>query len=401
MTTTYEIITVGGGLGGAALAKAMAERGYKVLVIERETAFKDRVRGEQMATWGVAEARELGIYNPLLGSCAHQMPMWNMFLGPAQIQERDLIATTPQRLPNFTYFHPEMQETLLAAAAAAGADVRRGARVTAVESGESPTVTVDIDGASEKISARLVVAAGGRGSPVRGWCGFTTNNDPQRLQLAGLLFDDMDVDEDAAQVHMNPISLRWGLVFPQGKGRVRTYVTSRTDSGLCLNGEKDVPQYVEELVAAGMDRATVEKARPVGPLATFQGADSWVPHPYRDGVALIGDAAATSDPCFGQGLSLTVRDVRVLRDKLLADDNWDRAGHAYAEEHDRHYGAVRTVEDWFTEIFYGNTPQAAVRRGKVLPLYARERDRLPDVFQHGPDHAVLDETARRRVFGEE
>ena len=32
----YDIITVGGGLGGAALAKAMAEHGARVLVLERE-----------------------------------------------------------------------------------------------------------------------------------------------------------------------------------------------------------------------------------------------------------------------------------------------------------------------------------------------------------------------------
>ena len=52
----YDIITVGGGLGGASLAKAMAEHGAKVLVLERETQFKDRVRGEGMMPWGVADA---------------------------------------------------------------------------------------------------------------------------------------------------------------------------------------------------------------------------------------------------------------------------------------------------------------------------------------------------------
>src|SRR5438093_682427 len=40
---SYDIITVGGGLAGSALAKAMAERGARVLVVERETHFKDRV----------------------------------------------------------------------------------------------------------------------------------------------------------------------------------------------------------------------------------------------------------------------------------------------------------------------------------------------------------------------
>jgi menaquinone-9 beta-reductase len=35
-------------------------------------------------------------------------------------------------------------------------------------------------------------------------------------------------------------------------------------------------------------------------------------------MALIGDAAAASDPSWGEGLSLTLRDVRLLRDSLIA-----------------------------------------------------------------------------------
>ena len=50
----YDLITVGGGLGGAALAKVLAEKGLRVLVIEREREFKDRIRGEIMWPWGVA-----------------------------------------------------------------------------------------------------------------------------------------------------------------------------------------------------------------------------------------------------------------------------------------------------------------------------------------------------------
>lgn len=73
MNATYDIITVGGGLGGSALAKVMAERGARVLVLERETQFKDRVRGEQMSSWGVGEARELGIYDLLRDSCGPEV----------------------------------------------------------------------------------------------------------------------------------------------------------------------------------------------------------------------------------------------------------------------------------------------------------------------------------------
>ena len=84
MKTTYDLITVGGGLGAAALAGAMAEHGAKVLVLERETQFKDRVRGEGLAPWGVKEARRLGIYQTLLESCGFEVPFVAARFGPLQ-----------------------------------------------------------------------------------------------------------------------------------------------------------------------------------------------------------------------------------------------------------------------------------------------------------------------------
>jgi hypothetical protein len=51
-----------------------------------------------------------------------------MGLGP-----RNLVETTPQKEPFLTYCHPEMQEALLAEAERAGAEVRRGVMVEAVE----------------------------------------------------------------------------------------------------------------------------------------------------------------------------------------------------------------------------------------------------------------------------
>jgi len=52
-----------------------------VLVLEREKQFKDRVRGEQMSPWGVAEARELGIYELLRDACGHEVRWWQTYLG--------------------------------------------------------------------------------------------------------------------------------------------------------------------------------------------------------------------------------------------------------------------------------------------------------------------------------
>jgi hypothetical protein len=99
-------------------------------------------------------------------------------------------------------------------------------------------------------------------------------------------------------------------------------------------------------------------------------------------------------------LSLTVRDVRVLRDALLSYEDWDVAGHAYAAERDRYYGAIHTVTRWSTQVFYEPGLVADARRAKVLPLFAQDATRVPDHVFSGPELPV-NEIVRRRFFGEE
>lgn len=121
----YDIITVGGGLAGATLAKAMAENGARVLVVERERQFKDRVRGEGTFPWGVAELQKLGVYELLLSTCARSIRWEDMYIGGVHTEHRDLIATSLQRLPMLNWVHQEMEEVLIQAAQDAGAEVRR------------------------------------------------------------------------------------------------------------------------------------------------------------------------------------------------------------------------------------------------------------------------------------
>jgi 2-polyprenyl-6-methoxyphenol hydroxylase-like FAD-dependent oxidoreductase len=67
----YDAIIAGGGLGGSTLAFELARAGHKVLVLERETRFKDRVRGESMLPWGVDIARRLGLVDVLVKAGGH------------------------------------------------------------------------------------------------------------------------------------------------------------------------------------------------------------------------------------------------------------------------------------------------------------------------------------------
>ena len=65
MSERYDLIVVGGGIAGSSLAGRVASTGARVLVLERETQFRDRVRGEWVAPWGVLELERLGILDVL------------------------------------------------------------------------------------------------------------------------------------------------------------------------------------------------------------------------------------------------------------------------------------------------------------------------------------------------
>jgi 2-polyprenyl-6-methoxyphenol hydroxylase-like FAD-dependent oxidoreductase len=396
----YDVIAVGGGLGGAALAKVLAEKGLRVLVLERERQFKDRIRGESMVPWGVAEAQKLGLYDLLLNTCAHQQPF---FLFAGMGPPRDLRITTPQQLPALTFFHPAMQEVVLEAARNAGAEVWRGAAVRDVRKirGRQPaTVSVEVNGAERELSARLVVCADGRSSMGRSWGGFEPRRGKQRLLGAGVMFENMAVPEDSGYIKLNPGVQRVAVLFPQGGGRVRAYIAYGPHEIERLQGMGDADRFIEELVRSGAPPEFVTGVRPVGPLATFDMTETWVDNPYSDGLALIGDAAGSSDPTWGQGLSLTARDARVLAEKLLANDDWDAAGRAYAREHDIYFQASIATSGWQSDLFFDLGPDADARRARALPKLMSEPARFPDHVLSGPE-LPSGEHARRRFFGED
>jgi 2-polyprenyl-6-methoxyphenol hydroxylase-like FAD-dependent oxidoreductase len=137
----------------------------------------------------------------------------------------------------------------------------------------------------------------------------------------------------------------------------------------------------------------------IGPLASFSCDEDWVEHPYQDGVALIGDAAATSDPVYGQGLSLTLRDVRTLSEKLLSNNHWDTACNQYAAEHHRYFSVIHTSSGWLRRVFQEQGPEADQRRATALPLIAADPTRVPDHIISGPE-LPIDDNVRSRFFGQ-
>jgi len=399
MPEHYDLAIVGGGLGGAALARSMASRGARVLVIEREQQFKDRVRGEFVTSWGVAEAKLLGIYELLMAEVAHEIPWVDFYSGPQLVNHRDLRATTPMHEPCLSFYHPAMQEVVLAAAIEAGAEVRRGISVTGVRVGTPATIAISDHGQTAEIRARMVVGADGRSSTVRAAAGFKVLRDPDCNVMTGVLLDNIHVAEDTAHLVINSPLGQQAVIFPQGGGRARTYFCYHC-SHPRLQGTDSFTRYLEGCTRVGMNPSFYERAVPAGPIAAFDGAEIWVNHPYHDGIALIGDAAAASDPSWGQGLGMTMRDARLLRDQLLSTEDWDAAGHAYASAHDRSSRATQMANTWYTQLYLETGPEADARRARALPLLAQDPTRDPDTLFAGPD-VPLSEAVRKRFFAEE
>jgi len=282
----------------------------------------------------------------------------------------------------------------------AGVELRRPAEVTGVIPGERPTVILRSDGFEQRVTARLVVAADGRNSRVRAEAGFPVRRDADCLTIAGILYRDLALPDDAIQFVLNPEVQRLSVIFPVGNRRFRAYVIFRHGTRAPLTGVKDQQRFVDLSIATGASAHWFGGALAIGPLASFGGADRWIDHPYRDGIVLIGDAAATSDPSFGCGLSLSLRDARVLRDCLAVDSDWAVAAAAYAEQHDGYYCRLHRIHGWFRDLWFGVGEEAEALRGRALPRIAEDPTRIPDFIALGPE-APSDDAARQRLFGED
>lgn len=321
---------------------------------------------------------ELGVYDTLMAAGANHLQYWTEYHGPEVMDRMDLVATSVPKMPMLAIYHPDLQEALINAASDAGAEVRRGARVSNINLEGTPTVKANLDGQSTEFQARLVVSADGRSSMGRAAGGFSVQVDPDLNMVAGVLLDGLELQADSVHHWMIPSTGHKSFVFCQrGGGKGRAYVSYPTSVEYRFSGDSGFSQFLDGARVAGVPDEIYGSAGVSGPLATFNGATNWVEHPYRNGLALIGDAAATTDPSWGQGLGLAIHDAKLLSENLMANEDWEKAGNAYAVQHDRDTGIVHTFENWMSEVLCKTGPEADARRERILPMWHQDHSRNP------------------------
>ena len=202
----YDAVIVGARCAGSSLAIALAERGWDVLVVDRDTFPSETVSTHFCFPNTVARFEQLGVLDTL--RAAHEVPLleWRISgLGHDTAGKFTPIdgfdrAMGPRR--------SALDKAIVDTALAAGAEGRFGERVVElIGSGtdEDPVAGVVLE-SGERIGARWVFGADGRGSTVAGRLGVEKER-PQQGEISFLFaywagipdngYGTLDIREDA------------------------------------------------------------------------------------------------------------------------------------------------------------------------------------------------------------
>jgi geranylgeranyl reductase family protein len=300
----YDFVVVGAGPAGSRFARSAAEGGHQVLVLEsgeigRPLACSGHV---SLDIWDFVPdgARSDLLQNEIYGARFH--------LGGADSKaypfyKDEVVSNAIDRVG--------LDETLAAAARKAGADVRDGHTVTAVdEKSDRVDVTASGPDGVETFEAKIVAGADGPRSKVRSEVGLP---DPDELLHGVLGFDVEPDDEDFVDVHLTvPRFFAWRI--PRGDAGV--------EYGLAVAPGDDAPGRFDALLEEY--GVTLDKrcsgGIPIGPPDRTVGKRS----------VLIGDAAGQTKPFTGGGILYGMRAADVAAREIDPDSpdtlpNYERA----------------------------------------------------------------------------
>ena len=388
-----EVVIVGAGIGGGALATVLSRGGIAVTILEKSLAHVDHVRGEWLAPWGVAETERLGLYETLIAAGGHHLGRHipygdDLDAKAAESQLLDLtIFENAGFKPPLCMRHPDMCDLLNREAIKAGAELIRGITGLQVSAGNLPEVRFRHDGVEHKLNPRIVIGADGRNSVLRAQAGIDQHRDPTHHLMAGMLVDGTTGWPADLQIFGTEDRVNF-LAFPQSSERVRLYICYPVEDRRRFAGADGQAHFLDAFRLKSVPGIEyLASGRPSGPCNSYANEDTWIDEPYVPGVVLIGDAAGHNDPIIGQGLSITYRDVRIVRDLMLENRSWTpEIFRPYADERRERMRRLRLTASVFSILGAEFGDHARERRLRVRD--ERMRNNFPDlgpVAFVGPD----------------
>ncbi|VUS74810.1 3-demethoxyubiquinol 3-hydroxylase [Klebsiella spallanzanii] len=309
-----DVVIVGGGMVGGALALGLAQQGFTVTVIEKnappafDASSPPDVRISAISASSVGLLKSLGVWDAVRAMRAHayrQLETWEWESAHVVFNAAEL------KLPELGYMveNNVLQLALWQALEAHELiSLRVGTSLQEMRRGETYTLITLTDGSQH--DTRLVIGADGANSQVR--------------QLAGIGVQAWQYQQSCMLISVNcaddPGDSTWQQFTPTGP---RAFLPL-FDHWASLVWY-DTPARIRQLQGMSMVQLRQEIARhfpsrlgEVTPLSAgaFPLIRRHALQYVKPGLALVGDAAHTIHPLAGQGVNLGYRDVDALLDIL-------------------------------------------------------------------------------------
>ena len=306
-----EVVVIGGGPGGSAIATFLAQSGHDVLLCERDHFPRFHV-GESLLPYSVPIFKRLGVWQALLDHGFQRKFGGDLVFEPGG--QRVSIDFTQGIEPRFDMAlqvrRAEFDEILLRHAESQGVEVREGTPVRKVLVEGQRVVGVEIETGAEtrQIAAKVVVDASGRDT-LTGLQFGTRVRDPTLKQVA--LFAPyrharMGIGQEGGNLLIVGGPTGWFWMIPLDKDHTSVGLVCPSSTLKNRQG-RDLDEYFDELVSTSPEVSSrlegAERLQSVHPTADFS---------YQltrfggDGYIVIGDAAAFLDPVFSAGIHLAL-----------------------------------------------------------------------------------------------
>ncbi|HEY3256143.1 MAG TPA: NAD(P)/FAD-dependent oxidoreductase [Polyangiaceae bacterium] len=308
--SVFDVIVIGGGPAGSAAATRLAQRGHRILLLEKEQFPRFHI-GESMLPCSMPLLEQLGVMPRFLA--ADFLPKYAAEFVTADGSLKRRYAFRDGLVPGassaYEVDRSEFDKILLDNAAEQGVDVRQGAQVVRFDLDAKPGVSVVArlaDGNEVTFHAAMLIDASGQASMLAGRLGLR-EMDQELKNFA--VFSHYEGASRATGEEEGDISV---VLVPGGWWWVIPLRNDRTSVGLVgpsrnLRGQKPDEAYFQAQIAATpFLRERLASAKCVAPVRSVSDYSYVSKKLVGDRFVLIGDAAAFIDPVFSTGVYLGI-----------------------------------------------------------------------------------------------
>lgn len=324
----YDVIIVGAGPAGSALAIHLASSGYAVALLDRERFPRDKVCGDLVSARGLGLLRELDCFDAVVQKPLVPIRDANVFFD-GQAFCRGRIPRIPG-LPPHGHAIPRLifDEILLRRAQAAGAETIEDCRVSGFDTDRGGvTVSATLSGRSARLFGRMIVGADGAQSIVAKTAGLEMR-DPRYVLPALRTYCHGLPLEQALLCFEEDFFPGYAWIFPISEGLANIGVGMVQETLIRHRlSLKDFYRRLERFVhrLAAEAGVTIRLDKPAGwPIKSY---GSNRRNHFERGL-LIGEAGCFVDALTGEGIPLALDTARIARnaiDRAFARGTFDAA----------------------------------------------------------------------------